>query len=288
MNSGTYLIQALLQIKINPQNNSAFLIDFWWKKNGVTIPLSNYQYSLLGQGSSLVIEVVGVNATIYDISAGDVLSLWIYQPATNINPLELLATTASTNGTFPGTPSVNVNITQCAYTGPTGPLGPTGSLNYYTTGTIPNNLVVNQNGGTVVVINSTAGSLTNGTQFTAPSGGLNKFRVTVSYCIQFNSNSNGLLLYLKLYVPTTYYSASTFTYDASNSLYPYYNQESPVGAAVSGSFTDIFNLGATTISAGTTCYMQLYSYCLNTNTTTSGSSTTTSKLTFNIMNITQI
>ena len=155
-------------------------------------------------------------------------------------------------------------------TGPTGPqstvTGPTGlasQISYYTIGTGPTGLFINDplNGtGVPVVLNSILGSgnLTNGNIFIAPNGGLNKFKVTVSYNFGIDVAIPYVLLYLKLYVPFTYYSATIFNYDASNNNKIFCNQTNFSETFVTGSFTDIFNLGGTTISSGTTCYIQLY------------------------------
>jgi len=147
--------------------------------------------------------------------------------------------------------------------GPTGPTGLASQISYYTIGTGPTGLFVNDaiNGtGVPVVLNSILGSgnLTNGNIFIAPNGGLNKFKVTVSYNFGIDIAIPYVLLYLKLYVPSTYYSATIFNYDASNINKIFCSQTNFSETYVTGSFTDIFNLGGTTISSGTTCYIQLY------------------------------
>ena len=121
--SGIYLVQGLLQILTTGANNQPILFDVWFKKNGVSIPHSNFQYSLIGANTSTNIEIVAINATILSLNAGDKLGLWIYVPTGGVSSFNLLATSASTNGTYPSTPSAAINITQVAYNGPTGPTG---------------------------------------------------------------------------------------------------------------------------------------------------------------------
>jgi len=176
----------------------------------------------------------------------------------------------------------------------------TPNISYFVTGIIPNGLTVYDQGslsppwtGIGVPINSTAGSLTNGTLFNAPSGGLNIFQVTATYDILFTGAAEGVFLYLKLYIPstTTYYSAYTFRYQLLN-LYEYYSYPTlPSGLSITSTFTDYFNLG-TTIPAGTPCYLQLYAILPGVagpnNTSTAGDSATNSRLTFIIQNLTAL
>ena len=138
-------------------------------------------------------------------------------------------------------------------------------------------------------INSTVGA-TGGTQFTAPSGGLQIFQVTATYDILFTGAYEGVNLYLKLYIPstTTYYSAYTFRYQSLN-LYEYYSYPAPPGS-ITSTFTDYFNLG-TTIPAGTPCYLQLYAILPGPSvhsTSTAGDSATNSRLTFIIQKLTAL
>ena len=173
------------------------------------------------------------------------------------------------------------------------------NINYFVTGTIPNNLTIYDQStlpppwtGIGVPINSTAGSLTNGTLFNAPSGGLKIFQVTATYDILFTGAADGVFLYFKLYIPstTTYYLAYTFRYESSN-LYEYFSDSvSPSGVSITSTFTDYFNLG-TTIPAGTPCYLQLYAILPGvslSNTNTAADSATNSRLTFIIQNLTAL
>jgi len=185
-------------------------------------------------------------------------------------------------------------------TGPTGPqstvTGPTGlasTISYYTIGTGPTGLFVNDpiNGtGVPVVLNSPIiGNLTNGNIFIAPNGGLNKFKVTVSYNFGIDIEIPYVLLYLKLYVPSTYYSATIFNYDASNNNKIFCSQTNFSETYVTGSFTDIFNLGGTTISSGTTCYIQLYALTYTDFGGATGATTSAiSNYAFAIENVTQL
>ena len=120
--NGTYLVQGLLQIDTTGSNNQPLIFDIWWKKNGTSVSYSNFQYSVIGASSSANIDIVGINATLYNLTAGEKLSLWIYVNPANITTFSLLA--AGATGTYPATPSSKVNITQVAYNGPTGPTGP--------------------------------------------------------------------------------------------------------------------------------------------------------------------
>jgi hypothetical protein len=62
--------------------------------------------------------------------------------------------------------------------------------------------------------------------------------------------------------------------------------------SVSGSFTDTWNLGAGTIPEGTSCYFQLYAYCLAAGSCTTmavySSPYTTSTIAFMLENITSL
>jgi len=62
--------------------------------------------------------------------------------------------------------------------------------------------------------------------------------------------------------------------------------------SVSGSFTDTWDLGAGTIPAGTTCYFQLYAYCVAAPSCTTMAvyvpPYTTSTITFMLENITSL
>jgi hypothetical protein len=164
-------------------------------------------------------------------------------------------------------------------TGPTGALGtgPTGfsnGPNYFINGVIPVNKVINPPTGLYVVINEpVGGTAILGTAFTSPAGGLNKFKITVSYNVRLQSSSNGgLLLALGVYVPlyTTKYLAQNFLFNPSSptpdALQMYFSPENVYTASslfsVSGSFTDTWDLGAGSIPAGTPCYFQLYAYCV--------------------------
>jgi hypothetical protein len=126
--SGTYLVQGLLQILTRATNNSIIAFDIWFKVNGINHPNSNFQYSLIGANNSNNIEVVAINACVFNLNANDKLSMWIYIPSSASISLFSLYATNSTS-VLPETPASNLNITQVAYNGPTGPTGirgPTG------------------------------------------------------------------------------------------------------------------------------------------------------------------
>jgi hypothetical protein len=139
---GTYLFQILLQISASPSNANPAKFDIYIKKNGLTVPSSNFQYYFLGTGGGNLLEIVAVNAGIYNLNSGDYIGFWIYNQSTVI-PITLLATGSTVN--FPSTPSVNINISQVAYNGPTGSTGTFGPLGtnygdylYWNTNTSPN------------------------------------------------------------------------------------------------------------------------------------------------------
>jgi hypothetical protein len=222
-------------------------------------------------------------------------------PTGRTGPTGAISSVTGPTGPFGG-PKGDTGFTgPTGRTGPTGPqstvTGPTGiasPISYYTIGTGPTGLFINDaiNGtGVPVVLNSILGSgnLTNGNVFIAPNGGLNKFKVTVSYNFGIDVAIPYVLLYLKLYVPSTYYSAAIFNYDGSNNNKIFCSQTNFSETYVTGSFTDIFNLGGTTISSGTTCYIQLYALTFTDIGGESGATTSAiSNYAFAIENVTQL
>jgi len=116
---GTYLIQGLLQLNAN---STGIYFNYWLVQNNTVIPNSNFQYLFGNLPSSPNMEMVAVNATIIQVQAGDTLRMYANA---NGAAMTLLATAAASP--IPGTPSVNMNITQVAYNGPTGPTGTTGA-----------------------------------------------------------------------------------------------------------------------------------------------------------------
>jgi len=140
---------------------------------------------------------------------------------------------------------------------------------------------------------------TGGTSFTAPSGGLSTFKITVSYCVQFSSNSGGLFLMLGVLAPSsggTLYVGRNFNFTLTrppsdtNLFTAYYSLESTYAAfpgSVGGSFTDTFNISPA-IPAGTSCYFQLYAHCVNTNCSIDPGPASASKITFMLENITSL
>jgi hypothetical protein len=165
-------------------------------------------------------------------------------------------------------------------TGFTGPTGFSNGPNYFINGAIPVSKTINSPTGAYVVINEpVGGTAILGTLFTSPADGLNKFKITVSYNVRLQNSSNGgLMLALGVYVPVyaTKYLAQNFLFNPSSgspdALQMYFSPENVYTASsfysVSGSFTDTWNLASTTIPAGTSCYFQLYAYCVSGNCTT--------------------
>ena len=115
--SGTYSIEAFLQISA-PNNAVA---TYWYKKNDVDIDHSSYQYNFSG----VTAQYVALNSLILNINAGDKIGLWGY---TNSGSAASVVYVPGSVGppSYPACPSVNINISQVAYNGPTGPTGSTG------------------------------------------------------------------------------------------------------------------------------------------------------------------
>jgi hypothetical protein len=175
-----------------------------------------------------------------------------------------------------------------------------GATNYYINGVIPTTLTINNTPGAVVVLNSTGGLTTGGTSFTAPSGGLNQFKITVSYCVRLQSSSGGLFCMLAVLTPSigvTRHLPQNFQFDlATNNpdllgsyfspegLYP---QGSPLLYSVIGSYTDTFNIGFT-IPEGIPCFFQLYAYSHTTCQTVISTPAYSSRITFMLENTTSL
>ena len=126
LNKGTYEFNIFLQVQATPTNARPAQFDIYVKLNGVTVPDSNFQYYFLGTGGGNVLEVVSVNAGIYNLNAGDYISFWIYNQSSI--PITLLYTGSTVN--YPSTSSVKINIAQIAYNGPTGVTGYTGPTGF--------------------------------------------------------------------------------------------------------------------------------------------------------------
>ena len=172
-----------------------------------------------------------------------------------------------------------------------------GLTNYFINGVIPNGKQINESGGAQSTINDSGSLGTGGTSFIAPAGGLNKFKITVSYNVRLTGSSGGLFLMLSVYSTalTTRYLAQNFNFSLSgspNMLTSYYSPENIYNAvverAVSGSFTDTWDLASTTIPEGTPCFFQLWAHCVNTNCTALGNSATASKIAFMLENTTSL